>query len=287
MEPKKLILQFEDVDKRLGKKQVLSQVKLEVYTGEVVGIIGANGSGKTTLLRLVTGLIYPDRGSVRVNGKRIQPGLVGELPERIGALIESPAFLPNFSGLQNLKMLAEIRGTIGMEEIQNTIRKVGLDPTMKKPVKTYSLGMRQRLGIAQAIMEEPDILLLDEPTNGLDVDGVEMFSHIIEELTAKGTAVLMVSHQKEEIDRFCDRVFQINQGKLTLLRSKKERKWQVVVSSLEELERVYQLVSSFTMTERVNGDPTGICSGEWETAEELYTFLERHQIQVRKVRETS
>jgi ABC-2 type transport system ATP-binding protein len=281
MEQKKLILQFEDVDKRLGKKQVLSQINLEVYTGEVIGIVGSNGSGKTTLLRLVTGLMYPDRGSVRVNGKRIQPGLVGELPERIGALIENPAFLPNFSGLQNLKMLAEIRGKI------DTIRKVGLDPTMKKPVRTYSLGMRQRLGIAQAIMEEPDILLLDEPTNGLDVDGVEMFSHIIEELTARGTAILMVSHQKEEIDRFCDRVFQINQGKLTLLRSKKERKWQVIVSSLEEFERVYHLIPSFTMTERVNGYPTGICSGEWETAKELYAFLQRHRIQVREVREAS
>ncbi|MGN7472067.1 ABC transporter ATP-binding protein [Brevibacillus sp. SAFN-007a] len=202
-------LEFQHVCKKLGRNPILEDVTLSVHAGEVVGIVGTNGSGKTTLLRLATGLVYPDKGHVYVGGKKIYPGLLGVLPTSVGAVIETPSFLPQYSGLKNLTLLASIRGKISQETVVSTMRKMGLDPSNKKAVQKYSLGMRQRLAIAQAIMENPDVLLLDEPTNGLDEQGVEIFSTVIQEQVQRGAAILMVSHHKEEIDKYCDRVFRL------------------------------------------------------------------------------
>lgn len=214
MNPHTPTLELTQLSKKLGGREVLKQVDLIVQPGEVVGIVGSNGSGKTTLLRLVTGLIYPDRGVIRVKGKRVRPGLLGDLPLSVGALIETPSFLPQFSGFQNLTMLASIQQKIDKTDVYQVMKQVGLDPENRKPVRTYSLGMRQRLGIAQAVMEDPCLLLFDEPTNALDDHGVETFSSLLQELIEKGASVLLVSHVKGEIQRFCDRVFQIEEGKL-------------------------------------------------------------------------
>ncbi|MFD2368852.1 ABC transporter ATP-binding protein [Brevibacillus sp. GCM10020057] len=202
-------LEFHHVFKKLGKKTILEDINLSVHAGEVVGIVGTNGSGKTTLLRLATGLVYPDQGHVYVGGNKIYPGLLGVLPTSVGAVIETPSFLPQYSGLKNLTLLAGIRGKISQDTVISTMRKMGLDPSSKKTVHTYSLGMKQRLAIAQAIMENPDVLLFDEPTNGLDEQGVNIFSTVMQEQIQRGTAILIVSHHKDEIEEYCDRVFSL------------------------------------------------------------------------------
>lgn len=208
-------LYLHGVSKSFKGTTILRDVHLQVGRGEVIGIVGSNGSGKTTLLRMMMGLIYPDRGEVVVMGNKLVPGLLGNLPHRVGALIEHPLFLPQFSGFQNLSLLASIRHEMSSDDIKATLREVGLNPQDRKTVNKYSLGMRQRLGIAQAIMEKPDVVLFDEPTNGLDLDGVELFANIVTSMTSRGTSFVIVSHRKEDIERLCDKVYKISDGMLT------------------------------------------------------------------------
>ena len=165
-------IQLENVTKRFKEHTVVDSVSMELVSGSVTGLKGINGSGKTMLMRLMCGLILPTEGRIMINGKEIGKDM--DFPDNLGLLIENPAFLDNYSGFANLKMLAEIRNIITDENIWEVISRVGLDPDDKKKYKKYSLGMKQRLGIAGAIMEQPDILLLDEPTNALDTKGVEM-----------------------------------------------------------------------------------------------------------------
>ncbi len=160
----------EHLYKSFGTEQVLIDVNLEIQPGQIVGVVGNNGCGKTVLMKCICGFLHPDKGSVIVGGKRI--GKERDFPERIGIIIETPGFLPNLSGYKNLKILASLKGKIGKQKILETLERVGLDSKMRKHVGKYSLGMRQRLGIAQAIMEDPDVLILDETFNGLDRTGV-------------------------------------------------------------------------------------------------------------------
>lgn len=280
-----VILEFHNVSKVLGKRKVLDNINVTIAGGEVVGIVGANGSGKTTLLRMVTGMMYPDQGEVKVEGKKVQPGMLGELPISIGALIEHPAFLPQFSGLKNLSFLAGIRNQIDISKIRETITRVGLDPDNRKGVKTYSLGMRQRLGIAQAIMEEPRVLLFDEPTNGLDQEGVKIFGNILEEQTMRGAAIILVSHVQEEINLFCDKVYMIQNGRLELVRANRERQWIVLTKDLQDLDTIYHQLPNFEISKRVDGFPAGICKGEWESKEELNSLLVQNGIRPVDIRE--
>lgn len=273
------MLVYEGVSKKLGGKEVLKQINLSISEGEIVGIVGANGSGKTTLLRLATGLIYPDQGEIRVAGKPVRPGLLGDLPVSLGVLIESPSFLPYLSGLKNLLLLASIRDQVNESKVRESIQRVGLDPDLRKPVKTYSLGMRQRLGIAQAMMEDPAIYLFDEPTNGLDHQGVEMFSEILTERTDQGACVVLVSHDQEEINRFCDRVYRMESGSLESVREKRVKGWRLLVESLEDVEKTLLLISGSQMSERKNGLPTVICKGTWKDEVELRYYLDQHGIQ--------
>lgn len=275
---KKPVIEFRNVYKKLQKNQVLNNINLEVFPGEVIGIVGQNGSGKTTILRHIAGLIYPDQGEVIVSGRKVFPGLMGNLPVNIGALIEAPIFLPYCSGVRNLEMLANIREIISKKQVRATLELVGLDPDNKKPVKTYSQGMRQRLGIAQAIMENPDILLLDEPTNGLDAQGVQCFKEIISNQVDKGVTVILVSHVQEEIDKLSDKVFVLSNGQLQSLREKKKSSWTVSVKTLEEIEILSQVVPFFQIIDRVNNLPTGICRGDWKDKEEFISFLQSKSV---------
>lgn len=194
----------EHVFKSFGKEKVLKDVCLTINRGEIFGIVGNNGSGKTVLMKCICGFMMPDRGRVFVDGRQI--GKEVDFPESIGVIIETPGFIPHETGYANLKILAGLKGLIGREEIKKTIRKVGLDPDMKKPVSKYSLGMRQRLGIAQAIMENPNILILDEPFNGLDKKGVAEMRLLLKELKSQGKAILLASHNAKDIEELCDRV---------------------------------------------------------------------------------
>ncbi|WP_425538254.1 ABC transporter ATP-binding protein [Microaceticoccus formicicus] len=196
--------------KKYGSHTVLTDINLEFESGKIYGIIGRNGSGKTVLLKSICGLIRLTSGEVHVNGKVVGKDI--DFPEEIGLIIETPGFLMNYTGVKNLQLLAEIKGKITRSEIEESIKRVGLDPKLKKNVGTYSMGMKQRLGIAQAIMEKPDILLLDEPMNGLDNDGVKEMRELFTSLKEEGVLMLLCSHNPDDIKLLCDHVYEIDKG---------------------------------------------------------------------------
>ena len=165
---------------------------------------------------LANGFVKPNSGEITVDGKRV--GKDCDFPQSMGVIIETPAFIPYYSGYKNLKLLAELRGKIGGEEIKNTMHRVGLAPEIKRPVRKYSLGMRQRLGLAQAIMENPDLLILDEPMNGLDKEGVQDMRQYLLDLKSQGKTILIASHSAEDIDTLCDTVCEMDKGKLQKVR---------------------------------------------------------------------
>ena len=203
-------IEVQNVVKRFRDQVVLKNVSISFEKGKIHGIVGRNGSGKTVLFKCICGLMHPEEGVILVNGKRV--GRDVDMPEDIGAIIEAPGFLPNYSGYKNLRFLANIRRKIGKEEILNVLKTVGLDPESRKHVGKYSLGMRQRLGIAQAIMEDPEILILDEPMNGLDNAGVQDIRALLLELKAQGKTILLASHNHEDIATLCDTVHEMDGG---------------------------------------------------------------------------
>lgn len=205
-------IEVQNAVKRFRDQVVLKNVSISFEKGQIHGIVGRNGSGKTVLFKCICGLMHPEEGVILVNGKRV--GRDVDMPEDIGAIIEAPGFLPNYSGYKNLRFLANIRRKIGKEEILNVLKTVGLDPESRKHVGKYSLGMRQRLGIAQAIMEDPEILILDEPMNGLDNAGVQDIRALLLELKAQGKTILLASHNHEDIAALCDMVHEMDGGVL-------------------------------------------------------------------------
>lgn len=199
----------EHVYKSFGKEHVLKDVNLTIPTGQIYGVVGNNGSGKTVLMKCICGFMKPDSGNIVVNGERV--GKECDFPDGLGVIIETPGFLPNLSGFQNLKILASLKGRIGKEEIIQTLGRVGLNLNMRKPVSKYSLGMRQRLGIAQAIMENPGVLVLDEPFNGLDKAGVAQMRELLKSLKNQGKAILLASHNAQDIEELCDDVHEMEE----------------------------------------------------------------------------
>ncbi len=200
-------IMVEHVSKAFGKERILKDVNLTICAGEIYGVVGNNGSGKTVLMKCICGFLRPDSGRIIVNGKQV--GKECDFPDGLGVIIETPGFIPNLSGYKNLKILASLKARIGKKEIVESLRRVGLDPGMKKPVAKYSLGMRQRLGIAQAIMEDPDVLILDEPFNGLDKAGVTQMRALLKELKEQGKSILLASHNAQDIEVLCDAVHEM------------------------------------------------------------------------------
>ena len=213
---KNSIISVDKLVKRFGNNTVLNGVSVEFEDHKIHGLIGRNGSGKTVLMKCICGLTPITGGTVTVSERRI--GKDCEIIPNAGVIIETPGFLPNLSGYSNLKNLAALNGKIGKAEIRTAISKVGLDPDDKKHVGKYSLGMRQRLGLAQAIMENPDILILDEPMNGLDKDGVKDVRQYLLDLKEQGKTILIASHSAEDIDVLCDTVCEMDKGILTAIR---------------------------------------------------------------------
>ena len=200
----KVGIEVEHVYKSFGKEHVLKNISFKIPSGSIYGVVGNNGSGKTVLMKCICGFMKCDRGRIVVNGRQV--GKEVDFPDRLGVIIETPGFIPNLSGYKNLKILAALKGRIGKTEIRETIRRVGLDPDMRKPVAKYSLGMCLRLGIAQAIMENPSVLVLDEPLNGLDRYGVVEIRSLLKELKADGKSILLASHNAQDIEELCDHV---------------------------------------------------------------------------------
>ena len=204
---------LQNVCKELKGHRVLDHINLTLDKGQICGFFGRNASGKTMLLRAVSGLITIDSGRITVFGKPISED--HSFPDSMGIVIENIGLWKHLTGEENLRLIADIRGQIGREEIRLALQRVGLDPDDKRKYRAYSLGMRQKLALAQAIMEQPDLLLLDEPTNGLDDQAVGLFRQIIREEKERGAACLITTHQKEDIIDLCDRVFKISEGTCT------------------------------------------------------------------------
>ncbi len=200
----------------IKKTEILKDVNVSFEKGKIHGLIGRNGSGKTMLMKCICGFVRPTSGTVTVNGKQV--GKDCDFPENIGIIIETPGFIPYYSGYKNLKLLADLNKKIGKEEIRNSMIKVGLDPDLKRHVRKYSLGMRQRLGLSQAIMENPDLLILDEPMNGLDKDGVADMRKYLLDLKEQGKTILIASHSAEDIEILCDTVCEMDKGVLSKLK---------------------------------------------------------------------
>lgn len=207
------MITIENITKYYAKKPVLQKVNIRFLSGHIYGLLGVNGSGKTTLMRCICGFVKPDGGVVKVQGKIVGKDI--DFAPNTGAIIEMPGFLPHYSAMHNLMILAKISGKADKIQVEMAIRKLGLDPTDKKPVGKYSLGMRQRLGIAQAITENPDILILDEPFNGLDADGNADIHRLLQELKSEGKCIILASHSRYDIETACDTLCTLKNGRLT------------------------------------------------------------------------
>lgn len=210
------IISVENVTKQFKEQTVLNDVSLEIKEGEICGIVGRNGSGKTVLFKCICGLLKPTTGKIYVRNQEIGKDI--DIPRNLGVIIESPGFLNHYSGYRNLELLATLQNKISKAEILKAIQIVGLEGSEKKRVGKYSMGMRQRLGIAQAIMEKQDILILDEPMNGLDKNGVNEVRNLLLDLKKTGYTILLASHNQEDINVLCDTVFEMDNGILVKIK---------------------------------------------------------------------
>ena len=207
------VVRLEDYCKSFKSAELLKNINLTLESGKVIGLKGKNGSGKTMLMRAISGLILPTSGKVYINDKEL--GRHISFPPSIGILIENPSFISNYTGFKNLKILASIQNRISDDEIRDAIRKVGLDPDDRRTFKKYSLGMKQRLGIAAAIMERPDIVILDEPINALDEAGAGLIKGLLDELKANGSLIIIACHDTEELNYLSDEIYEIYDGEIT------------------------------------------------------------------------
>lgn len=213
---KEAMISIENLNKQFKNQLVLNNINVKFSNGHIYEIIGRNGSGKTVLLKCICGFLKPTTGVISVNHKIVGKDI--DFPENLGFIIETPGFLLNYSGYKNLKYLASIREKIDSNEIKESMSLVGLDSADKKHVGKYSMGMRQRLGIAQAIMEKPDILVLDEPMNALDKNGVEEMRRLFLKMKSEGKLILLTSHNREDIEILCDEVYEMEEGILNKLK---------------------------------------------------------------------
>lgn len=206
------IIDVNDISLIIKKKEILNHISIRMKPGMIYGILGRNGSGKTMLMKCICGFIPVTTGSITVQGKIV--GKEVDFPENLRFVLETPGFIPYYSGYKNLKILADINGKAGKKEIEEALETVKLSYAANLPVKKYSLGMRQRLGLAQVIMEQPDILLLDEPMNGLDKEGVHDMRQYLLNLKNQGKTIFLASHSAEDITRLCDQTWELEHGKL-------------------------------------------------------------------------
>lgn len=225
-----MYLEIKNITKVIDGIKVLDSITLSMERGKIYGLRGRNGSGKTMIMKAVCGLIRVKEGEIWIDGELL--GKKYDFPKSIGALIETPGFVENYSGYSNLKMLADMKGFIGKKEIEMIMERVGLDPKEKKKVKKYSLGMRQKLGIAAALMEHPELIVLDEPTNALDEESVQVLHCLLQEEKDRGALIMISSHDEEELKLLCDEIYIVNAGKvkkkLEQIPEGKQNNWEEV-----------------------------------------------------------
>lgn len=210
---KKIVI--EHLSKKFGKQEVLKDISLTMEAGKIYGIAGYNGSGKTVMFKCICGLIIPDSGIIRIDEQKVKRG---EILTDVGMIIEGPAYLKRKSAYNNLRLLYQIRNKVNKKYLYEILSQVGLDPASKKPVGKFSLGMKQRLGIAQAIMENPSFLILDEPLNGLDKNGIKEMRNFFLEMKNSGKIILMASHNKYDMEVLCDELYELEAGNLVYVK---------------------------------------------------------------------
>lgn len=216
-------IQVNNISKTYDGVPILDDVSLSIEKGTTIGIVGGNGSGKSVLFKVICGFTAPDEGTVVIRDKQLGKDI--DFPEEVGVFINSPGYIAIYNGLKNLKFLADINGKIGVDKIKETMKKVGLNPDNKAKVKDYSLGMKQKLGIAQAIMEDQEILVLDEPFNALDYKTYNDIKAIIKHLKEENRTMLLTSHNYQDIEELCDVVYLIDEGKLERLTEELKEKY--------------------------------------------------------------
>lgn len=243
----KKLLECQDLCKSFGKKQILKNVSFELDEGDILAFIGPNGSGKTTTIKLILGLQGIDKGSVNINGFDIKKDFVKAI-EKVGAIVENPDTYMYLSGWDNLKLTANMYKNISDEAIKDIVKLVDLETRIHDKVSKYSLGMRQRLGIARALINKPNILILDEPTNGLDPEGIKDLRNLLKKLAKEGMGILISSHNLAELESFCNKVLIIDNGTIIETSEVKEfknndNKYVFTVSSTEKLdiEGIYEV----------------------------------------------
>lgn len=214
-------VELKNVSKRLNDVTVLEDISLTLESGTIYGLKGKNGCGKTMLMRMMAGLIYPTSGTVSIDGEILHKDIA--TPRSIGILIENPAFLPGYTGQRNLELLAGLTGKADRTQIAKTMSRVGLDPNDKRTYRKYSLGMKQRLGIACALMEYPDLILLDEPINAIDEKGVPKIWEALQEEKQRGALIVIACHDTEELESLADQIITIEEGKICSISSQIER----------------------------------------------------------------
>ena len=217
------VIKLEGINKKFGDKEIYKGLNLEVEKGQTVGFVGENGCGKSVLFQIISGLTKVDCGKVSVNGKAL--GEKNDFADNVGILINEPGYIEYVSGYENLKLLAEIKNIIGKKEIVEAMMKVGLDPKDKTPVKKYSMGMKQKLGIAQAIMEGQEVVILDEPYNALDFKTNKDVTEVLKELKTEGKTVLLSSHQHEYLEKLCDVIYCVYDKKVILFDEEMKKKY--------------------------------------------------------------
>lgn len=213
-------IEIKDYTKVIRGNTVLDGINLTLESGVIYGLKGINGSGKTMLMRAICGLILPTRGNVVIDGKILGKDI--SFPENTGVLIENPSFLPNLTGFRNLKILADLQGNISEEQIRGVLSTVGLDPDDRRKFRKYSLGMKQKLGIAAAILGNPELIIVDEPLNALDADGVEMVHTVLAQAKARNALVILACHDAEELTALSDQIITIEHGRVTGISDAKE-----------------------------------------------------------------
>ncbi len=207
-----MFLEVKHISKQIGMDEVLKDITISMEKGKVYGFQGKNGCGKSMLMRVICGLVIPTHGSVTIDGEQLGKEL--SFPRSLGMMIEKPGFLGTYTGLQNLEMLAEIRGKMKKKEIEDVLARVGLEDVMHKKYRKYSLGMKQKLGIAAAIMEKPDILILDEPANALDEKSEEQLWNIVREEKERGALVIVSCHAAEVLESVADEIYRMDFGQV-------------------------------------------------------------------------
>ncbi len=268
----KKLLECQNLCKSFGKKQILKDVSFEIDEGDILAFIGPNGSGKTTTIKLILGLQKIDKGSVSINNYDIEKDFVKAI-EKVGAIVENPDTYMYLTGWQNLKIIANLYKDVSDKEIMDIVKLVGLEKRINDKVSKYSLGMRQRLGIARALINKPNVLILDEPTNGLDPEGIKYLRNLLKKLASDGMGILISSHNLAELESFCNKVLIIDNGKIIETSKVNEfkrtgNKYIFKVSNTDnlEVEGIYQ----------VKGDEFAYDGSKEEIAKLIKTLVKKN-----------